>query len=201
MSSFTLVALPSACEWRNHPQEWHSDGKHSLSITAGAQTDWFVDPAGSYCKDSAPSALFTPPDQDFRLSARVAVTLAAAFDAGVLQVYARDDLWAKLCLEYSPQRRPTIVTVVTRGASDDCNGSQIDGAEVYLRITRQAATFAFHYSLDGRYWQLARYFTLGEVDRPRIGLSAQSPTGRACTAAFSEITYQPGGLADIRNGS
>lgn len=201
MSSFTLPALPSACHWRNHPQDWRSDGENSLTITAGGETDWFIDPAGSYRKDAAPSALFTPPDQDFRLSARVAVTLTAAFDAGVLQVYARDDLWAKLCLEYAPQRRPTIVTVVTRGASDDCNGSQIDGAAVYLRITRQAPTFAFHYSLDGHYWHLVRYFTLGEADRPQIGLSAQAPTGRACTAVFSEITYQSGGLADLRNGS
>jgi regulation of enolase protein 1 (concanavalin A-like superfamily) len=201
MPSFTLSALPGTCQWRNHPREWHSDGEQSLTITAGAETDWFVDPAGSYRIDSAPSALFTPPERDFRLSARVAVSFAAAFDAGVLQVYARDDLWAKLCLEYSPQRRPTIVTVVTRGASDDCNGSQIDGAEVYLRIARQAPTFAFHYSLDGRYWQLARYFTLEEVDRLQIGLSAQAPTGRACTAVFSEITYQQGGLADLRNGS
>jgi Uncharacterized conserved protein len=91
--------------------------KHTkgLFILAGAKTDWFSDPAGNYAKDNAPCALVTLPDDAFLLSAKVSVEFASAFDAGVLQIRATDDRWAKLCFEYSPQRRPMIVSVVTRG--------------------------------------------------------------------------------------
>jgi hypothetical protein len=49
------------------------------------------------------------------------VEFASVYDAGVLLVHASERQWAKLCFEYSPQQRPTLVTVVTRGTSDDCN--------------------------------------------------------------------------------
>ena len=34
------------------------------------------------------------------------VDFAATYDAGVLVLHERDDLGAKLCFEYSPQREP-----------------------------------------------------------------------------------------------
>src|SRR5207342_974724 len=109
------------------------------------------------------------------------------------------DLWAKLCFEYSPQHQPMIVSVVTRGVSDDCNSVVIGGREVYLRIAHTPRTTAFHYSLDGRYWQLVRYFTLGELHNLQVGFSSQSPTGQKCTAVFSKIHYRAGALKDNRN--
>ena len=57
--------------------------------------------------------------------------------------------WAKLCFEYSPQREPMVVSVVTRGLSDDCNSFVVDGATVWLRIARVGSAFAFHASTDG----------------------------------------------------
>jgi hypothetical protein len=93
-----------------------------------------------------------------------------------------------------------VVSVVTRGASDDCNHVVIDGREVYLRIAVTPRTVAFHYSLDGARWHFVRYFTLGEVDRPRVGFSSQSPRGQRCVAVFSEIRYREGELSDNRSG-
>lgn len=194
----TIATLPAALEWRRPPDAWQVGPADTLTITAGPATDWFADPAGTTLTDTAPRALFVPPDAEFRLSAQVRVAGAAAFDAGVLVVEAQPDRWAKLCLEWSPQGQPTIVTVVTRGTSDDCNGATLAAPEVYLRVARQAAPWAFHYSHDGRWWHLARYFSLGPRARVHVGLSAQSPTGQQCTAVFSEIRYQPGGLGDLR---
>src|SRR5262249_47426420 len=159
------------------PTEWNVEDTNSLTITAGAGTDWFIDPAGSYTKDNAPCALFTPPDANFLLSARVSVKFAAAFDAGAFHLRVRDDLWAKFAFEYSPQHQPMIVSVVTRGVSDDCNAAGIAGSSVYLRVARNAQTFAFHYSQDGQYWHLVRYFSLGSIDPLQVGFSVQSPTG------------------------
>jgi hypothetical protein len=93
-----------------------------------------------------------------------------------------------------------IVSVVTRGTSDDCNSVPIAGQTVYLRMARNAQTFAFHYSLDGRYWHMVRYFTLGSLGALQVGFSSQSPTGQQCRAVFSEINYRAGTLTDNRSG-
>ena len=85
-----------------------------------------------------------------------------------------------------------IVTVVTRGFSDDCNSVLIDGNTVYLRVARIGTAFALHYALDGRYWHFVRYFTLGALENLQVGFLAQSPTGEGCRVRFSEIAYRPG---------
>jgi regulation of enolase protein 1 (concanavalin A-like superfamily) len=200
MTTFTLPGIPGEFHWLISPVEWSFEPARGLSILAGAQTDWFSDPSGDYSADSAPCALVTPPDDNFILSARVSVTFAFAYDAGVLQVRAADNLWAKLCFEYSPQNRPMIVSVVTRGVSDDCNSAEIDSSEVYLRVARTPTTLAFHYSHDGHVWQFVRYFTLGTTGPLKVGFSAQSPTGTKCAAVFSEMDYRRGCLKDIRSG-
>ena len=201
MDEFKMATLPGPLQWKKRPLAYQLQSDESLIIEAGPETDWFADPAGNALKDDAPVALFAPPDQEFTLGAKVAVDFAATFDAGVLQVRESDSLWAKLCFEYSPQGQPMIVTVVTRGRSDDCNSCSIEGHEVYLRVARLSEAFAFHYSHDGRFWHLARYFTLGSVSDLRVGFSSQSPTGQGCRTLFSEVTYAVERPADIRNGA
>lgn len=200
MNSLTLPPIPAQLTWENQPLQAVVENENQLRLIAGAKTDWFIDPDGRNTKSNAPLALFTPPDKSFLLAAQVRVDFGSPFDAGVLFVFERDDLWAKLCFEYSPQYQPSIVSVVTRGVSDDCNSVPIEGHTVHLRIYRQPDVFAFHYSTDGRYWQLVRYFTIGKPANLRIGFSVQSPTGPGCTALFSEINYRPGNLSDLRNG-
>ncbi|MBN2085278.1 MAG: DUF1349 domain-containing protein [Anaerolineales bacterium] len=200
MTTFILPGIPGDCSWNTPPLDWGFSPEKGLSITAGARTDLFIDPAGGPNMDNAPCALFTPADNDFLLSARVFVGFGAAFDAGTIQIRVRDDLWAKLCFEYSPQGNPMIVSVVTRGVSDDCNSITVERPEVHLWVARTPQTLAFHYSLDGRYWNLVRYFSLGWKNALRTGFSAQSPTGEKCTAVFSEMHYRPGVVNDIRGG-
>ena len=143
------------------------------------------------------------PAGDFTLGARVRVEFASMYDAGVLLLHARERHWAKLCFEYSPQLRPTAVTVVTKGVSDDCNSFEVDGDTLWLRITRSGAAWAFHASAEGSWWRLLRYFALGgePAELVRVGFLAQSPTGQSCTAAFDHISFQPGAPANLRDGS
>jgi len=200
MAGFCLVNIPGEFEWHNEPLQWTCGKEDRLEILAGPETDLFADPGGTPAKDNAPCALFTPPDPEFRFSARVEVEFSSTYDAGALHILAGIGHWAKLALEYSPQWQPTIVSVVTRGVSDDCNSTAVKGNSTVLRISRNGPTFAFHYSLDGKFWHMVRYFILGEEHNPQIGISAQSPLGTKCRASFTEIAYSPGPLADIRNG-
>lgn len=201
MQTAHLSAVPGPLHWKNDPAQWQVGADNSLTIAAGGRTDWFVDPSGSQgAASNAPVALFTPPDEHFLLSARLTVQFAAQFDAGVLMLYERDDVWAKLCFENSPQNQPMIVSVVTRGVSDDCNSTVIEGNTVWLRIARMGQTFGLHYSRDGHYWHMVRYFSLGNVGNLRVGFEAQSPFGEGCTAVFSEIVYSPVLLKEMRTG-
>jgi regulation of enolase protein 1 (concanavalin A-like superfamily) len=175
------------------------------TLTAEANTDLFVDPAGAELGSIPDAGRFVglPPAGDFTLAAQVSVEFASMYDAGVLLLHARERHWAKLCFEYSPQLRPTAVTVVTRGTSDDCNSFEVDGSRLWLRITRSGAAWAFHASADGSWWRLLRYFALGgdPAELVRVGFMAQSPAGEGCAATFDHIDFQPGAPQNLRDGS
>ncbi|MDQ0797063.1 DUF1349 domain-containing protein [Streptomyces sp. B1I3] len=176
-----------------------------LTGRAGARQDRFVPPGGDSLEPAsdAPRLLGAVPEGDFRLAARVTVGFAAAFDAGVLYLHVGEREWAKLCLELSPDQ-PTVCTVVTRGHSDDVNSAVVDGDSCWLRLSRTGDAFAFHASADGEKWTFVRVFTLGTAQQraaARAGFLVQSPTGEGCTVSFDRITYAPGGLADLRDGS
>ena len=198
MPNLTLPDLPNELIWTNHADQWSiADGV--FHILAPHMTDLFVDPASEFVFDTSPRALFSP-DPQFTLSAHVTVEFAATFDAGALMIYADAKYWAKLCFEYSPQGEPMVVSVVNNDVSDDCNSVPVARDNIYLRITRVGQAFAFHYSEDGSYWRLVRYFALRQTADLRIGFSAQSPTGEGCNASFAQIRYQPTAVKNIRSG-
>jgi regulation of enolase protein 1 (concanavalin A-like superfamily) len=195
----TLPGLPASLSWDTPPASWSLADGGALTIAAGPRTDLFVDPQGNAATLNAPRLLFAP-QGDYLLSARVTVEFAATYDAGVLLVYAAERSWAKLCFEYSPQGQPMVVSVVTRGFSDDANSFTVDGNQILLRVARLGQAFAFHASTDGAFWHFIRHFTLDTSAPIAAGFEAQSPTGAGCAAAFTEIRYTAGRLTDLRNG-
>jgi uncharacterized protein len=191
-----LDSLPMNLTWLGTPPAWSNED--GLTIDAPPSSDWFVDPSGAVAVTNAPALLGRPPDDDFLLLARVEVDAKATFDAGVLFVYANDTTWAKLCLERSPQGRMMIVSVVTRGTSDDCNSYAIDGNSAWLRAARFKRAFAFHASSDGGRWELIRHFGL-PISEVQIGFEVQSPTGNGCRATFADVAYASRQLTDLRD--
>ena len=171
-----------------------------LELRAGQENDWFIDPGGRPPVDNAPAVLGRP-DGDFQLSAHVEAELAATFDAGALVLRAGDRAWAKLALERSPEGLATVVSVVTRDRSDDCNSFAVDGPSLWLRVARIGEACAFHVSTDGSRWQLIRHFSIAGWEPLDVGFLAQSPTGAGCTAQFADVRYAAETLADIRDGS
>ncbi len=193
----SLPAVPAPLRWLNTATSFSIDGDDALSIGAGPGTDLFTDPGGDARFANAP-ALIGRLDGDFTLSARIRTDLLSTFDAGVLLLHAGEDAWAKFCLELSPQGRPTVVSVVNRGVSDDCNSIRPEGDDIRLRISRVGTAFAFHVAIDGDFWHLIRYFALD--GDPEVGFLAQSPTGNGCTVRFTDIRHSAKRLSDLRNG-
>lgn len=207
MSELIHPALPFPLEPRGGKRCSHAvDKTGALRLTGEAASDLFIDPSGEGgARPDAGYLLGLPPSGDFTLTARATVPFAAMFDAGVLLVHAGPERFAKLCFEFSPQRKPMAVSVVTRGTSDDSNAFTVEGDTLWLRVTRVGRAWAFHTSADGAWWDLLRYFTLGEPDEERaevrVGFLAQSPCGEGLAVTFSQIAYAEGAPKDLRDGS
>ncbi|MGA9762191.1 MAG: DUF1349 domain-containing protein [Gaiellaceae bacterium] len=193
-----IEPLPAELRWLNSPVAWRI-GDRSLELVAGPASDLFVDPASGSPLLSAP-ALVGEVEGDFLFSARVHPEQASTFDAGVLLVYRGAASWAKLCLERSPQGEPSVVSVVTRGVSDDCNSFTVAGGETALRVARLDDCFAFHAAGADGFWRLVRYFALEGEGPVEIGFLAQSPTGEGCRVRFEEIAFERRRLGELRNG-
>ncbi|HHU60782.1 MAG: DUF1349 domain-containing protein [Bacillota bacterium] len=189
--------LPQGFNWINEPKEW-AFCPEGLTVQAEPQTDFFRDPNGTVVKDSA-HYLYTEQEGDFTFVTKVQSEMIDDYDAACMMVMLDDETWGKLCYEYT-YKRPMIVSVVTKRLSDDCNSLEVPAQGVYLRITRFDDCFAFHYSLDGKWWEMVRYFTLPASSSVKIGIVAQSPTGNGCKVQFSNLNVSPEGIRDIRSG-
>jgi uncharacterized protein len=185
-SAFTLPGVPF-------------DGE-PVHISAGPRTDLFIPPGTGAATLNAARAVGPPGDQDFQFSVRVEVAFAETFDAGALVVWGDDATWAKLLLEYSPEHQPMVVSVVTRGRSDDANGMRIEVPYIWLRVSRIGQAYAFHSSTDGERWEFARHFEMGPTKGHLVGLEVQSPLGEGCDAVFTEISWTQSTLSDLRSG-
>ncbi len=199
ITSFTVESLPKKLDWIENPISFNYESG-ALDIQSGPKTDMFIDPRGEYIVLNAPRAVFRP-DGYFQLSAKVHVNFNSDYDAGVLILYANETHWAKLCFEYSPQKEPMVVSVVTREISDDANSSVISGSTVFLRVSGLGKACVFHYSLDGKYWHFVRYFHVETKDSIHIGFLSQSPMGEGCDVKFTDIAYTDNKLENLRNGS
>jgi uncharacterized protein len=199
ISALKIAGIPKKLSWVNIPLSWKYD-QNRLTIIAGPKTDLFIDPQHEYAVVNSPKAVFIPADT-FLLSGKIEVDFKTDYDAGVLVLFAGVKAWAKFCFEYSPQKKPFVVSVVNNGISDDCNHVPINGNKVFMRVAGLGHNiFAFHYSIDGRNWNLVRYFSLSAKKTIEVGFSSQSPTGATCKSSFSEISYSVKKLKDIRNG-
>jgi regulation of enolase protein 1 (concanavalin A-like superfamily) len=194
----TLNQIPQPLQWKIAPVSSHVEND-VLTITTGKSTDWFIAPTDRSVTANAPVLLFQPAEE-FVLSAKVRIEFGKQWDAGTLMVYAGGDSWAKLAFEMSVYGEPTIVSVVTRGVSDDCNSAVITGNTVYLQVAKVGRTLSFYYSTGGQSWRLVRTFTLGETQSLLAGFSVQSPIGEGASAAFSGIKYSPRAIKDIFKG-
>lgn len=195
----TLPAVPEAMTWEVPPAAFEVLGDDAFTVTAPPKSDLFRDPEGERAVGTSPRATF-PVTGPCLLSARVRVVFQDAFDAGALLVYQNERSWAKLCLERAPTV-PTIVSVVTRGTSDDANAWPVAGNAVWLRVAVRTREIAFHASMDGVRWDLVRHFALDAGAETRIGVSCQSPVGEGCETHFSGVRFCQALLDDIRSGA
>jgi uncharacterized protein len=202
-----IPGLPTTSSWRHQPLS-ASYENGTLTIIAGQGSNWFITPIDGteeLSADSAPTLLFPIESKEFVFSARISLDFDSQWDAGALVVFANDKTWAKFCFEKNISGKPMVVSVITRGRSDDNNHFFVEGHSIWFKVAKLSNGFIFYTSFDGKSWTIIRDFNLNEgVDyKPgdlRFGFLAQSPEGKSTKVVFDNIVFQPSRIANAWTG-
>ncbi|WP_239063657.1 DUF1349 domain-containing protein [Bacteroides sp. 51] len=182
-----VESIPYPLAVYNSPVGYLVEG-NTIQLSAVGKTNLYNNPNGSPKVTNAPMILFEP-EGDFTLSAKVSGNLQAIYDVAALVVYQDENTWAKFCYENSVKKQPTIVSVVTRTYSDDCN-SVLTGGYAYMSIVKKGNQYTFNYSIDGREWDMIRSFNLATTGKIKVGFAAHGSRGDGFTGLFSEIKFE-----------
>ncbi len=190
----TIQAIPHPLQWENKPLSYSQIG-NSITIIAGEKTDMFRDPNVTYNTDNAPKLLFKP-DENFVLSASIEHIFANKWDGGAIVIKSDSLNWIKFCFEKDYTGAHRVVSVVTKGISDDCNSVQLRSNKVFYKVAKADNVITLYYSVDGRKWFLIRHLQFDSDTNLQVGFLSQSPTGTRCKVKFSNISYQAKKIKD-----
>ena len=175
-----------------------------MDFRCGGQTDFFCDPAEGKQPVATAPMLLTEVDntKPFTFTAKVTpgFTPDGVYTAADLFVFAGDRLWQKLAFEQDERGNHRVVSVRTRGTSDDNNHDVITQPWVYLKISSDTHTFACYYSLDKVKWQMVRLYKNEYPETIWLGLCSQCPVGDGCVNKFEEVSLEPVSVANFRLG-
>jgi len=196
-ATVSVPRLPGPLVLVNAPTYARVAADGALELGAAGRTNLFLAPDGQFARTNAPMALFEPAG-DFVFSVRVEAALREVYDVAALVLFENEGSWAKLCYENSVEKEATVVSVVTRGLSDDCNSEPIGAGFVYFGIVRRGDEFAFHWSKDGTVWRMVRHFSLATKGPLKLGFAVHAVSADGLGARFSEIRYIAATLASVR---
>ncbi len=186
-------------QWMNPPEKFSvSDG--SMRVTASEGSDFFNNPEDGKRTATAP-LLYREIQGDFVATAQVKPDFSSMWNAAALMVYIDSTNWIKFAFENSDATGKSIVTVVTRGSSDDANGAILNGRDsIWLRMIRKGDIYAMHWSEDGKDYKMARLSSLPHQETVKIGMEAQSPVGKSAEHEFLYFSLEQKTVNDLRKG-
>lgn len=186
-------------KWMNEPKTFHLENG-TLKVVADKGTDFFNNPEDRSITSTAP-LLFKEVSGDFVVKALVRPDFSSLWNAVAMMIYLDQTNWIKFAFENSDATGPSIVSVVTRGVSDDANGVILTNEDqVWLKIVRKNNIYSMHWSIDGVDFKMARLGAMPTADTVMVGIEFQSPVG---DSAFHEINYieiMKTTVADLRKG-
>ena len=186
-------------QWLNEPTDYSiTDG--TLTITASKSTDFFINPEDMAATASAPF-LYKDVTGDFVAIAQVRPDLTALWNAAGLLLMIDEINWIKLVFEVSDATGPGIVTVTTKGISDDANGVRLSASsEIWLKLVRKGNNYSMLWSEDGTDYKMARLSAMPPSASVKIGLEAQCPAGESAVHKFQHFSIESRTVKDLRKG-
>lgn len=177
-----------------------------IEIDAPGQTDFFCGVIDECEEGFLPESLcnapyyYTEVEGDFVLKVKVSHDFKDTYDSASVMVMKNNACWAKCCYELTDFGTHAAVSVVTKGASDDANGCNLEGNTAWLQVARVGNNFAFHYSMDGENFYMMRYFYLPVDSVVKVGLLAQAPIGDGGVRVYENLSIEKTTVKNIRAG-
>lgn len=186
-------------KWLNKPQSVQfKDG--TMKVTVPAKSDFFTNPENKDVSASAP-LFYQEVEGDFVATALVKPNFKDQWNACALMVHIDESNWIKFAFENSDATGKSIVSVVTRGVSDDANGVRLNTHDkIWLRLIRKGNNFAMHWSSDGKEFVMTRLAQMPDAPRVKVGLEAQSPVGQSVEHEFLYFNLEKKSVKDLRVG-
>ncbi|ETT53494.1 MULTISPECIES: DUF1349 domain-containing protein [unclassified Paenibacillus] len=191
--------------------QWMNEGtirfeEDTVIMSAPAKSDFFCNNGAVAEEGLTPENLtnapffYTEVSGDFVLRVKVSHDFRDTYDSSSIMMMQDLSVWAKACFELTDFDTHAVVSVVTNQTSDDANGCNIEGNEVWLQAARSGNAFAFHYSTDGVQFDMMRFFTLPVGDTVKVGLLAQAPTGDGGDRIYKDFSLEQRTVKNIRAG-
>lgn len=189
-------------ESRNDAEKLFSKVGNKIEISAGAETDFFIEPGlPPYEKANAPLLLKTVDNtKPFTFSFKTTPVHKVKYDAGMAFIYIDDKHWLKFAFEADERMNKRLVTVKTKDFSDDNNHDAIKSPSVFMKISSDTKVVGFYYSIDGKSWQLVRVFKNEYPSTIKIGIGSQSPAGKGNKSVFENFKFSETSVKDFRMG-
>ena len=185
--------------WMHEPEEYRF-ANNGLEIMAVEGTDFFNDPVSAKATATAPF-LYREIEGDFVATVLVEPDFSSLWNAVCLMVHLDSTNWIKFAFENSDATGNSIVTVVTRGVSDDANGVIMEEVnQAWLRLIRKENNYAMHWSRDGKNYKMARLAALPPASVVKIGIEAQCPVGPKARHLVHAFYLENRSIKDLRKG-
>lgn len=186
-------------QWENEPAEYTIE-KAELIVKAPKDSDFFINPEDLSVAASAP-VLYKEISGDFVATTWVSPDMTSVWNAAGLLLMIDSDHWIKLVFENSDATGPGIVTVTTRGVSDDANGVRLNNrAKIGLKMVRKGNNYAMYWAEEGKGYKMARLSAMPASDAVKIGLEAQCPAGEEAIHKFHYFSIESKTVKDLRKG-
>jgi hypothetical protein len=179
---------------------------NSMIIDATAKSDFFCNNGAVSQSGITPESLCNAPffyteiSGDFVFSVKVSHEFCDTYDSASIMIMKDQNTWAKSCFEKTDFNTHAVVSVVTNKTSDDANGCNIDGNEVWLKAVRVSNSFSFHYSITGEQYFMTRFFNLPVDEIIKVGFVAQAPTGNGGKRYYKNVSIEQKTVKNIRYG-
>lgn len=179
---------------------------NKIEIVAPPQTDFFCGSIEECEEGILPESLCNAPyyyteiEGDFVLKVKVSHDFKDTYDSASVMVMKDFTCWAKCCFELTDFGSHAVVSVVTKGDSDDANGCNLEGNSAWLQVCRVDNNFAFHYSTDGTNFYMMRYFHLPVDSVVKVGFLAQAPVGNGGKRIYEDFSFEKITVKNIRAG-
>ncbi|MCF0109717.1 MAG: DUF1349 domain-containing protein [Erysipelotrichaceae bacterium] len=152
-----------------------------------AQTYWKI------TQQNAHAFVFDIEDE-FTFTMRMDFRFNEHYDQAGMIIWANDDNWFKIGMEYVDKEHSYLGTTVTYHGFSDYSSREIASgmSSMYFRLSHRDEDFKVENSFDGvRFRQMRMFHLKNRTGKFSVGIYACSPLDSSFDVTFSEMTLEP----------